>query len=158
MPCPGKWNDNVLGWTILPVILIDRRVRLVVMTNNEDAYEFRQALQILGYIPVTVFIHNMLMLLIAVFNFKHLPVYGIDPNPGSFNNPVIDSLSALGVITLFASYICIPLVFLISVHLLINKVRFTPNNLLSLSITIFVILWHFFFRSYMNPAFEWVMD
>lgn len=158
MPCPGKWNDNVLGWTILPFILIDQRVRLVVVANKEEAFELTYAMRILGFVPAALFIQNMLMLLIAVFNFKHLPVYGIDPGPGSFNNPIVDRLSALGVITLFASYICIPLVFLISVHLLINKVRFTPNNLLSLSITIFVILWHFFFRSCMNPAFEWVMD
>jgi hypothetical protein len=95
------------------------------------------------------------MLVFAILKFGRLPVYGLDPDPYSLS---IDWLNFIGLIGILASFFTIPATILLSIHLIINKVKFERSDIIAIIISLSSIGMFFISKHFMSEQFLWIMD
>ena len=76
------------------------------------------------------------MLLIGVLTFKRLPIYGIDPDPYNLS---IYCINLIAIFHMIFSFFSIPVTFLLTLHFIINKIKLTRKEKISLFLSILSI-------------------
>ena len=70
-------------------IIICRAYRFHYMLTHTKAGPLRTLLKYIGFIPLSVFIHDVYFLLPGIVKYGRFPVYGKDPDPSSLNDLMI---------------------------------------------------------------------
>ncbi len=123
--------------------------------STEMMYVFiRDVNYILGFIPATSMLCFIVMIGCAFLVFGEFPVYGKHPDPYSLN------LSWLSLIALLFTFICfftIPASFLITLHLIFNKIKLNTSDISSLLISL-TSIGLFLFLKQESAIFNWITD
>mgnify|MGYP003576267669 CR=1 FL=1 len=128
------------------------------MSTYTEAYPIRHLLKYIGFIPLSVFIHDVYFLLPGIIKYGRFPVYGKDPDPSSLNESYDTLFGIAGIIGGALSIIIIQFAVLMTLYVIIRRVRVTRVELFSLGCSFFVLVWHIYFRFCLPAAFLWVMD
>ena len=123
--------------------------------NLATLKDIRSFAKISSLIPTIWFVSFSLILLIGVLRLGHLPIYSIDKN---IDNTFIDILNIISSITFIISFIAVPAWVLLTMHLLINKVRFTKQEIIYHSLAICSIIFFLLFKFVWISQFLWVND
>ena len=116
------------------------------------------ALKYIGFIPLMVLIHDIAILLLGIFSFGRLPIYGKDPDPSSLNIVYDTFFGISGVFGMMISALIIALDLFITLHIIICRIKISRAELYGVCIPYLVVGWHLFFRFCFPQSFEWVMD
>lgn len=128
------------------------------MPTHTEEDPLRPLLKYIGFIPLSVFVHDIAILLLGIANYGRLPIYGKDLDPSSMNKSYDTFFGITGIMGGTLSIIIIQFACLITLYIIIRKIRISRIELFSLCCSFFVLAWHLFFRFCLSESFEWVMD
>lgn len=126
-------------------------------TSHVDS-KLQAALKYIGFIPLIVLIHDVAILLLGIYSFGRLPVYGKDPDPSSLNISYDTFFGTIGVLAIMPSAIIILFAIFMAVHIIIYRIKISRAELYALCTPFLVLGWHLLFRFCLPKSFEWVMD
>jgi hypothetical protein len=128
------------------------------MPTYTEAGLIRTLLKYIGFIPLSVFIHDVYFLLPGIVKYGRFPVYGKDPDASTLNKSYDAFFGIVGIIGGALSIIIIQFALLMTLYIIIRRVRISRIELLSLCSSFFILVWHIYFRFCLPASFAWVMD
>lgn len=110
---------------------------------------------ILSTIPTVWLTSFLFSLLIGTVKFGHIPTYGADHD---LHNIVLNSLNVIRLTSGFIGFIVVPAWLLLTIHLIINKVKFSKVELLYHLTALFSLTMFVIFKFVWTSQFLWVND
>ena len=111
--------------------------------------------RILCYIPLIWVISFFSIAFISMIILGKMPSYKTMPSPYDLSIAWIGSLMFN---SMMLSFLSVPLNLLLTLFLLLNKVKFTKHDKIGLVIMVLCVATYFICSFFMSGIFEWILD